>query len=267
MEKMIKSEDLLKDILNREMWRNDTINSIINSTICEYDIKGAHLMAIRILFDESLYNKLDKMDKLDRNIYIGKMIKKDPTLSKKIQDLLFKFKHKFIIENDIQLSNIIETTKDSFVLAQKIPSKTTVKISGVEVEFRNKDCTYTSFYRLGSKSVLYDSLTGNIRIKGINNNTVQDSPFINLYYKNLLNTLETNTSVGNIECLVILKRMRQKYINASDANIYRSLDNKNKFIYELNGEFIETDIEVPNGNLVRILNYKDFVMPLMRCVI
>lgn len=258
---------LLNNILSKEIWRNDTINSVINSTVCEYDIKGAHLVAIRILYGDDLYNKLSKLEKLDRNIYIGKMEKKDPELPKKLQNLLFKFKKEFITQNDILVNNIIETTKDSLVLAQKIPSKTVLKIDGVDVEFRNKDGTYSSFYKLGSKSILYDSMTENIRIKGINNSTVQESHFVNKYLKYLLNTLETSISLGSNVCLKNLKELRRNYIDANDINIYRSLANKNKFIYNINGEMIETDTEIPNGNLVKINNYRDFVIPLMKCII
>lgn len=260
---------LRSTVLSKEIWRNDTITNIINSTICEYDIKGAHLVAIRILYGDKLYDKLAAMDKLSRNIYIGNMVKKDPELSTKLQKLLFKFKQKFIEENGILINNIVETTKDSLVLVQKIPTNTIVKVSGVEVEFRNKDGIYSSFYKLGNKSVLYDSMTGNLRIKGINMQTVQESEFVNLYLKDLLTTLETSISLGTLECLKILKEMRKKYINFPNNNIYKSLNDKNKFIYEIAGEMIETDVEIdnPNAKMMKIMNYKDFVMPLMKSVI
>ena len=260
---------LRNTVLSKEIWRNDTITNIINSTICEYDIKGAHLVAIRILYGDKLYDKLAAMDKLSRNIYIGNMVKKDPELSTKLQKLLFKFKQKFIEENGILINNIVETTKDSLVLVQKIPTNTIVKVNGVEVEFRNKDGIYSSFYKLGNKSVLYDSMTGNLRIKGINMQTVQESEFVNLYLKDLLTTLETSISLGTLECLKILKEMRKKYINFPNNNIYKSLNDKNKFIYEIAGEMIETDVEIdnPNAKMMKIMNYKDFVMPLMKSVI
>jgi len=260
---------LRNTVLSKEIWRNDAITNIINSTICEYDIKGAHLVAIRILYGDKLYDKLAAMDKLSRNIYIGNMVKKDPELSTKLQKLLFKFKQKFIEENGILINNIVETTKDSLVLVQKIPTNTIVKVSGVEVEFRNKDGIYSSFYKLGNKSVLYDSMTGNLRIKGINMQTVQESEFVNLYLKDLLTTLETSISLGTLECLKILKEMRKKYINFPNNNIYKSLNDKNKFIYEIAGEMIETDVEIdnPNAKMMKIMNYKDFVMPLMKSVI
>ena len=112
-------------------------------------------------------------------------------------------------------------------------------------------------------------MTGNLRIKGINMQTVQESEFVNLYLKELLTTLETSISLGNIECMKILKQMRQKYINSSDNSIYKSLNDKNKFIYEVAGEMIETDVEInnPAAKLMKIMNYRDFVMPLMRSII
>lgn len=265
-----ESFKLLKNtVLSKEIWRNDTISNVINSTICEYDIKSAHLIGIRILYGEELYTKLSTMDKLERNVYIGKMMKKDPELSSKLQELLFKFKEVFIKENNIFINNIIETTKDSLVLVQKIPMNTVIKVKGVEVEFRNKDGIYSSFYRIGTKSILFDSLTGTLRIKGINMQTVNESIFVNAYFKDLLRTLETSISLGNIECLKTLKQMRQKYINSSDINIYRSLDEKNQFIYEVAGDIIKTDVEInnPNAKLMKIMNYKDFVMPLMKCIL
>ena len=98
---------------------------------------------------------------------------------------------------------------------------------------------------------------------------LNESEFVNLYLKELLTTLETSISLGNIECMKILKQMRQKYINASDNSIYKSLNDKNKFIYEIAGEMIETDVEInnPAAKLMKIMNYRDFVMPLMRSII
>ena len=63
--------------------------------------------------------------------------------------------------------------------------------------------------------------------------------------------------------------MRKKYINFPNNNIYKSLNDKNKFIYEIAGEMIETDVEIdnPNAKMMKIMNYKDFVMPLMKSVI
>lgn len=268
MEKEEKTE-LLEDVLHNELWKNITINNIINSTIVEYDIRSAHLMAVRIIYGDKLYTKLASMNKLARNIEIGNMQAKDKTLTKKLQDLLYRFKLQFVKENGILINNIIETTKDSLVLCQKIPTKTIITIDGVDVEFRNKETTYSSFYRLENKSVLYDSLTGNLRIKGINEETVNSSPFVNLYLKNLLNTIETNISVGSIYCMKLMQQMRKKYISSDDINIYRSLNHKNRFVYQIGEEIVETNIpiEKDGANLIKILNYKNFVMPLMKSII
>lgn len=264
-----EKKNLLEDVLHNELWKNPTINNIINSTIVEYDIRAAHLMAIRILYGDKLYEKLASMNKLARNIEIGNMQAKDHSLTKKLQDLLYRFKLQFVKENNILINNIIETTKDSLVLCQKIPTKTIIIVDNVEVEFRNKEGTYSSFYRLDNKSVLYDSLTGNLRIKGISEETVNNSDFVNKYLKNLLNTIETNISVGSIYCMSLMQEMRRKYINSDDISIYKSLNHKNKYLYQIGGEMIETDVPIKRegANIIKILNYKNFVMPLMKTII
>ena len=198
------------------------------------------------------------------------MIKKDPSLISKIQYYLFKFKEIFIKENGINLQNILETTKDSIMLAQKLPVNTTIKVDGVEVEFRNKEGFYSSYYRIfdsENKTLLFDSETGNLRIKGINLQTVNESEFVKEYLKPLLYDLELSISMGPYVCMNSMKVQREKYINSEDINIYRSLNNRNKFLYKIDDEIIESDVEIPDGNLLKVANYKDFVMPLMRTVI
>lgn len=269
---MNENENPIGVVLSKEIFRNPAITSVVNSTISEWDIKGAHLVAIKILYgDGKIYNTLANMDKLQRNIQIGKMCLKDPSLTKKLQDLLYKFKERFIVENNIQIQNILETTKDSVMLAQKIPSKTTINIDGVDVLFVNKEGFYSSYYRVfesKTQTLLFDSMSGNIRIKGIDMKTVSESPFVSIYLKPLLYELESSVSLGPYTCMKMMKSERNKYIDAEDNEIYRCLNNKNKFLYDIGDEApLESDSELEDGNLIKISNYRDFVMPLMKTVI
>ena len=266
------NENPIGVVLEKEIYRNPAITSVVNSTISEWDIKGAHLVAIKILYgDGKIYNTLASMDKLQRNIQIGKMCLKDPSLVKKLQELLYKFKKQFILENNIQIQNILETTKDSVMLAQKIPNKTTIKVDGVDVLFVNKEGFYSSYYRVfesKTQTLLFDSLTGNLRIKGIDMKTVSESPFVNEYLKPLLYELESSVSLGPYSCMKMMKTERNKYIDPDDIEIYRCLNNKNKFLYDIGDEApLESDVELKDGNLIKVVNYKDFVMPLMKTVI
>ncbi len=156
------------------------------------------------------------------------------------------------------------------MLSQKIPLKTTIKINGVDIEFRNKEGVYSSYYRVfdsENKTLLFDSESGNIRIKGISNQTVIESTFVKEYLKPLLYDLELSSSLGSNSCLKSMETQRDKYIYSENIDIYKSLNNKNKFIYSVGEELIESDIEIPNGDLLKGINYKDFIMPLMRTVI
>lgn len=268
----MSNDEKVKEIdgpLIKEIFRNNAITSVISSTISEWDIKSAHLMAIKILKGDKLYENLNRLSKLERNIEIGKMQLNDKTLSSQLQNLLFLFKKEFINKNNIRLMNIIETTKDSFVLSQKIPTNTILDIEGTKVEFVNKDGFYSSFYRIGSKSLLFDSMTGTLRIKGINSEVVSNSPFVDKYLKPLLITLESSVSLGVNNCIDSMANERFRYINNDDENIYRSLNNKNNFLYNINGEIIESTVPIndKNAELIKINNYIDFVMPLMKSII
>ena len=61
------------------------INFIYNSNITEYDIASAGTTTIRFIKGDEFYNKLltDYPNKVDRNIFIGKMMLTDKTLYKK----------------------------------------------------------------------------------------------------------------------------------------------------------------------------------------
>lgn len=259
--------------LNKEIYKNPTISYIVNSTINEWDIKSAYLVALKILYgiDNKKYKDIYELPKNEYKITIGKMMLKDKTLSSKIQKIIFDIKKTFIEKNNIKINNIIETTKDSIVLTQKIPNITSFKINDVDIEFSNKEGFYSSYYRISNMvSIFFDSMSCNIRIKGINNEIVQESIFVNKYLKKLLIMLESNITIGQLSCLKSMKSMRSEYINSDDINIYRVLNLKNKFIYNILGEIVESDVEMEESDdieLIKINNYLDFVVPLMKTVI
>jgi DNA polymerase III epsilon subunit-like protein len=253
------------DFLQKENWKNISIQKAIDRTIEEYDIQGAHLQAMQII-DTNIYNELKLLDKTSRNIEIGKMQINNQKLVKQLQELLFIFKKEFIIQNNILLTNLVETTKDSLVLVNKIPQKTNINIEGINIQFICKG-KYSSYYKIDNKSLFYDSLTNNIRIKGVNEDIVNNSIFISKYLKSLLLILERNINNQQIDILHKLKGFRQRYINPDDYNIWRSLDNKNMFLYNINNNIIESELFISLENIISSNNYKNYVMPIFSLAI
>lgn len=253
--------------LTKLIMSNKNINCAISTIINEYDLKAAHTTACYFIYGKDMYDKLMSMPKSERNPEIGRMCKKDPTLYPKIEECLLKWMNMFLDANDIKPQNFVETTRDSVLLVNKKPTITTFE-NGMVV-FRNKDGEYTSLYRINGKLILFDSMNFNIYIKGINSDhtIVQDSPFINKYLKPLLSVVENTRTDGFSKTLKQLAQYRNKYINSDNLEIYRDILQENKFVSEINGDVVLSDSIIDEDKLIKLYNYKNFVMPIMRSVI
>ena len=264
-----QKENIVNGPLVSENYKNPTISHIVNSTISEWDIRAAHLQAIKIIKGDKIYNELSKLPKLERNKKIGIMQTYDTKLGKRLSSTVFEFKKTFMEANNVRISNIVETTKDSLVLCQKIPNYTTFNIQGTDIEFVNKEGFYSSYYRITNEiRIFFDSMSNSIRIKGINSDMVNNSVFVEKYLKKILISLESITTMGQIQCMKMMKNLRLEYLNSEDIEIYKYLKN-NKFRYVVGEDVIDTDVEINDqrATLIKIDNYKDFVIPLMKTVI
>jgi hypothetical protein len=253
--------------LSKELYKNPLITCVKNSHIEEYDIASAHLIAIKFIEGDEIYNRLKELPKLERNIAIGKMQIGNQTLVKQLQEYLFLFKKEFIVRNKIRKNEIIETTKDSITILNKIPTITDIEIDKNIVSFVNKEGIFSSYYRINGKSVYFDAIAKTIKVKGINDDIINNSPFIKHYYIPLLQSLETPKNLDTINAMKTIKMYRNNYIDTENIDIYRSIDNNNHFIYEINKEIIESDEIIKDANLITLDNYKVYVMPIFNSVL
>lgn len=240
---------------------NPNIKYCISTIVAEYDIASAHPTACYFIFGKEFYDSLMAMDKLSRNTEIGKMMAKDSTLHEKIAKLLLKWFNLFCEENNIRDTNFISSTRDSILLVNKKPIKTEFE-NGL-VKFRNKDGEYTSYIRLHERfEILYDNISGALRIKGINTQLLENHPFIKLF-KQLLSVLEQSNTLTVSEGLKKLTKIRNKYITNTNMDIYRSIMDSNKFVYIIEEERILSDALIENESLIKHDNYINFILPLI----
>lgn len=253
--------------LKKLITSNRSMSHAISTILNEYDIRSAHTTACYFIFGKGMYDSLMEKDKRERNIEIGKMMKKDSSLYPKIEKLLLKWMNDFLEVNNIHTQNFIESTRDSVLLINKKPTVT--KFEDGLVEFRNKEGEFTSFYRINGKLILFDNMNYSIRIKGINSNkeVIQSSVFVEKYLKPLLNTMENSVSTGVIKNLKQVAIYRDKYINATDIDIYRDLMQNNKFVIDVDGQTILSDYAIDEHSIVKINNYKTFVLPIIRSIL
>lgn len=253
--------------LLKETYKNPAIDVVRNEHLEEWDVSGAHLMAMWYI-DNNLYESLKKLPKLERNIEIGKMQINNKELINKLQDYLFLFKKEFIIKNKIKKNEILETTKDSITLLNKIPNFTKIEVEGHEIQFTNKDGIFTSYYRINGKSIYFDTITQKIRIKGINDSTVQNSQFVKQYLTQLLLSAESLKNASVAAALKIAKTQRIRYIENENINVFRSLSHDNNFIYTTDDNIIiESAVILPKNNPNKLDNYKEYILPILKTFI
>lgn len=247
---------------------NPNITYAIGTIIAEYDIKRAHPSCMYFIKGKEFYDKLISMPKLDSNILIGKMIRDDPTLSNKIGEIKLKYFNEFCRVNNIKESNFISSTVDSMLIVNKKPMKTQFE-NGV-INFRNKDGEYTSYVRLmyGREiEMLYDAMSNDLKIKGINADYVQkNTPLIRLI-KQLFMLLESTNKMNTSEVLRKTNYIRNKYINSKDPLMWANIFEGNKYVYDVSGERVLMDEPVPENestNMVKTDNYIYLILPLIK---
>ena len=251
-------------VFNKLIESNPSIGCAISTIVAEYDIHAAHASALYFIKGPELYNKLMKMDKLSRNTQIGLMMRDDPHLHEKIAALILKWFNNFCQVNNINESNFISSTRDSLLLLNKKPIKTSFE-NGI-VEFRNKEGEYTSYIRVKNMEILYDGMSNNMRIKGVSSEYVEGNQSFVKLFRQLLALVELSKNVPMNQVLKKANLIRNKYIDSKDPSLYASIMDANKYVYIVDGERVISDTILSNKNavLVKSDNYINFFLPVMK---
>ncbi len=250
---------------------NQVYNNITQSTIIEYDLKAAHTSALYFIRGEAIYNELMSLPKLERNIRIGKMIAEDKVLRKQIDDMVISWFNMFLQENKILACNFLCTTPDSILIKNQLATKTT--FGDGKIYFRNKEkINYTSLFIIDRrKFILFDRISKRLRVKGLGTEEITDKyQFVNICLRDLCCIIEDKATLGRVNCLKKLKAFRFEYLTSEDKNIYRSVDHKNQYKYNIDGNIEYSDILLKEDDhcvLLKDDNYINYLLPLMRSFI
>lgn len=221
-----------------QLYKNINYKSQVNNIICEnireYDISKANITMLYSANIISLeeYNRLCNVDKLQRQITIGYLIKKNPQYNKVIQQGILEAKKNLFESNYIEDKNVLSIKNDAVFLINTAPSIT--KFGNVEFVFKNE---YTSFYKANNMEFFYylDMLNTieRLDIKGINTKDYMFKvyPLHKDYFIEFLLTLFETLQNGSIqEGIEILSTFYNKYINRElSVEYYRELNTNSQF--------------------------------------
>lgn len=209
------------------------IKLITDTIITEYDIKSA---GMNILFDlglisESLFNDLKNMDKLDRNVYIGKMLRNNKEMNKSLNDGFKLARELFFKNNNLNDSDILSIKKDAiFVIGKKCNN---LRISN-NIEFIEND-EYDNYINILGKEHYINLYNEEIVVKGYHKEAVKH------HKKYLFNFL--------IECLWENKKKDKKdlYIKLL---LFKNNYISNNLDYRYYYDIIEEGYRIKSGNFI-----------------
>lgn len=246
---------------------NNITKNIVNSNIIEYNIKKAYPT---ILTD--IDRKYEYLLSLTKDQYvneINKIFKENPHIKKEISDKTLQIYNDFLFMNNIKPESFLATTTDSILLVDQIAP---INLFNNKYQFRNKDqISYTSlFYISKNVYILFDRISKNIKIVGINDSNVNSYPFVKKILKELCCVLNDYSLETKQNCLKQMRNLRINYLNSQDKEIYRSILNGNMFKYNIEGIVNYSDIILKEDDacvLMKDDNYLNFILPLFQSFI
>jgi hypothetical protein len=253
--------------MNNNLWMksnylNKDIDYLSNVKIYEYDMKsgGFSILKHKGFFSESEIEELNAMDKLSRNIYIGKKLAKHPEWNKTLIEG-FKEVIKTLFETyNIDEKYVLSIKKDAIFLLNINLGKR-IKTDYVNFELKN---TYTSYYYLNNVEFYYNK--NKIDVKGISDSIVEKHKDFFLYDLSKIFSLVERNNYSMI--VKYLKKYRLQYINKElDIESYKEFNREDAYLIELGSIkfYSKAWEELESVNIS--YNYLHYIKPLISFLI
>jgi len=241
-------------IYERQSFTNPYIDYVRNKYIYEYDMKDAGFSIIKEnkLLKEKKISYISNLNKKEKNVYIGNILKYQQDISKIISENFKKIRRIFLESNNLEEGNIISIKKDA-IFTDKICRKL-VLTNNIEFRLKNR---YTSFYKFNKLEIYFSNDL--ISIKGASKKFSMENDLIR-YLKLILKLLERNEKTILYKKLIELK---EKYIFGElDIESYREIESgsfkldfninkQNIYLEEIEGElFNRLDISYNFFNII-----------------
>jgi hypothetical protein len=253
-------EEFARSLAEKTNYLNKDIIYLKNTQITEYDIRSAGFTVIKAkgLLPEEEILELEKVDKLQRNILIGKRILKFPKISEVIITTLEDIRKDFVVLNQLYEDDILSIKKDAMFIIKKNPQTLNIGI----FEFRQK-VKYTSYCYINQKEFYFSSSTDTLDVKGISDEIRELQK--DYLLKDIKKIISMSEKLSSDQLFVFLKQYRSKYLNRQlNKEVYRDMTNGK---FSLNDYFLDS---VSDDELIDVdisQNYINYLVPLFKALI
>lgn len=248
------------DLYKKHLFVNKNYDFIVGANIKEYDMKsgGFNILISYNALSSEMIERLKAMDKVKRNIIIGKMQRENKELTKILNEGFTEYRRRFFEANMINDMNILAIRKDAiFTVNAKVKQK-----SFENIVFSSKN-RYSSYYLLNNMQFLYSKARNIVDIKGIDDEVLK---LHENYMISFMKKLFSLNEVSNKAACDYLYKFADDYRNRKlKKGFYRELNFDSKFRiqnhyiggYGVVGEIVKKkDIDI-------MYNYNTYIRPLI----
>lgn len=204
----------------------------VSGRISEYDIRACNINMLKYygMISDELYNYLSVIPKIDREIYIGNMMREDKKIYDTISKGIKEFKVKLASTNNIQDKEIVRIANDAVYVNRPIDLFTTVFDN---IEFKQKGI-YSSVVKLNKSTIIFLSkdMYGNsiVDVKGIGDNDVLHQNYMISIIVTVINTMEMSSAK---DALALLNDIYKDYVSLKlDKGCYREFNSISMYKYK-----------------------------------
>ena len=217
-------------------WTNPTIGFCHGESIVEWDMKAANLSLIRYyhLAKQPTIDRISKMDKTPREIYVGKMCQKSKDFAVALEKAFDDIIELFLTTNELDRDrDVVAIRKDAvFVRNRRIRQST----FGDVVEFRPKG-SYSGFLKLPKYEFYYSPKV--VDVKGVSDallplHTDGVLQFIRDVFEESSNWTELNRYLKEYS-----KAYKEKQL---PFDAYREFNENSKFLVRMFGNDLYMDL-------------------------
>jgi hypothetical protein len=249
-----------KNLMEKTNYLNKEILYLKNTPIVEYDIKSAGFTTIKAkkLLPPEVIADLEKLNKTQRSIYIGKQILKYPKIGEELINTLIDVRKDFAVLNDINEDDVLSIKKDAVFLIKKSANRLNIG----DFEFRVQG-VYTSYCYINGKEFYYSSKEDVLDIKGIPEEIKQKQE--NYLLKDIKKIIGMAEKLTSDQLFLFLKQYRSKYLNLKlDKEVYRDMETGK---YSVHGYLLDDVDEETLKEIDISQNYISYLVPLFKTLI